>query len=43
MNINRDFWKRFTGKQFIRNQNVAVFFGQAFLNTSPQKIYLDSG
>ena len=43
MNIDRDFWKRFTGKQFIINQNVAVFFGQALVNTFPQGARLDSG
>ena len=43
MNIDRDLWKRFTGKQFIINQNIALFFGQTLLNTFPKRISLDSG
>ena len=39
MNIDRDFWKRFNGKEFTRKQNVAVFFDQAVTNTFPQRIY----
>ena len=43
MNTDGNVWKRFTGKQLIRNQNVAMFFDQALVNTFPQRIYLDSG
>ena len=43
MNIDRNFWKRLTGKQFMRNQNVAIFFGEALVTTFPQRIYFDSG
>ena len=43
MNIDRDFWKSFTGKQFIRNQNAAVFFDQALVNTFPHRTYFDGG
>ena len=43
MNIDRSFWKSLTSKQFIRNQNVAMLFGQALVNTFPKSIYLNNG